>query len=508
MGVNASSAEKSYYHSPPNPADWGTPNHFAQSGGLGYAAVQHPFIINKDPMSSPITTLWGGRFEQAASPLLRQFNDSLPFDQRLWLEDIFGSMAYTDAIAAAGLLTGAERDALLTGLEQVAQEWRSGQFQIAAGDEDIHTAVERRLAELIGPTAGKLHTGRSRNDQVATDLRWWLRSRVDELDAALAGLLQAAVARAETEIDVLMPGYTHVQPAQPIRWSHWLLSHAWAWQRDRQRLTELRARLNHCPLGAGALAGTPFAVDRAALAAELDFAAPIPNSIDAVRDRDYVAEFLSWAALLGAHLSQIAEDLIWWSSKEFGFVRMADAWSTGSSLMPQKRNPDALELLRGKAGRLVGNLVSVLAVLKSLPAAYNKDLQEDKEPLFDSVNTLQTALPVIQQVLATLTINPARMAAALADELLATDLADYLVRRGVPFRQSHELVGLAVKRSEALGLPLRALPPEEYTAISPYFGADVAAVFDFERSVEQRAAIGGTARAAVQAQIAALRSQL
>lgn len=458
------------------------------------------------PVNSP--TLWGGRFEQATSPLLRQFNDSLPFDQRLWLEDIFGSMAYAAALADAGLLTAAERDTLHTGLDQVAEEWRSGQFRIAAGDEDIHTAVERRLGEIVGPVAGKLHTGRSRNDQVATDQRWWLRNRIDELDALLATLLQTALDRAAAEIDVLMPGYTHVQPAQPIRWAHWLLSHAWAWQRDRQRLAELRARLNQCPLGAGALAGTPFAVDRVALAADLGFTAAIPNSIDAVRDRDYVVEFLSWAALLGAHLSQIAEDLIWWSSKEFSFVRVADAWSTGSSLMPQKRNPDSLELLRGKAGRLVGNLTTALVMLKGLPAAYNKDLQEDKEPLFDSVDTLQVALPVMQQVLATLAINPQQMRAALVDEMLATDLADYLVRRGVPFRQSHELAGLAVKRSEALGVPLRSLPLEEYAAISPQFGADVAAVFDFERSVEQRAAIGGTARAAVEAQITALQALL
>ncbi|MFZ2360258.1 MAG: argininosuccinate lyase [Anaerolineae bacterium] len=454
--------------------------------------------------SAKPTTLWGGRFAEAASPLLRQFNDSLPFDQRLWLEDIFGSMAYADAIAAAGLLTAEERDALLAGLEQVAEDWRAGSFQVAPGDEDIHTAVERRLGELIGPLAGKLHTGRSRNDQVATDLRWWLRSRVDEMDGLLVELLRVAMARAEAEIDVLMPGYTHLQPAQPIRWSHWLLSHAWAWQRDRDRLADLRQRLNRSPLGAGALAGNPFAVDRHALAADLGFDTPIPNSIDAVRDRDYVVEFLSWAALLGSHLSQLAEDLILWSSREFGFVQVADQWSTGSSLMPQKRNPDSLELLRGKAGRLVGNLVSLLVTLKGLPAAYNKDLQEDKEPLFDSVDTLLAALPVAAGVLATLAIRPERMRAALGDELLATDLADYLVRRGVPFRHSHELAGLAVKRSEALGVSLRELPLVEYQAISPQFGPDVAAVFDFEQSVEQRAVFGGTAKAAVIAQIAAL----
>ena len=410
---------------------------------------------------------------------MRQFNDSIPFDKRLWLEDIFGSMAYASAIADAGLISAEERDALLAGLEQVAEEWRGGQFQLAPGDEDIHTAVERRLGELVGSVAGKLHTGRSRNDQVATDLRWWLRNRVDELDGLLVELIRTVLARAEAEIDVLMPGYTHLQPAQPIRWSHWLLSHAWAWQRDRERLADLRRRLNRSPLGAGALAGNPFAVDRHALAADLGFDGPIPNSIDAVRDRDYAVEFLSWAALLGAHLSQIAEDLILWSTREFGFVQVADQFSTGSSLMPQKRNPDSLELLRGKAGRLTGNLVSLLTVLKGLPAAYNKDLQEDKEPLFDSVDTLLVALPVATGVLATLSLRPDRMAAALGDELLATDLADYLVRRGVPFRRSHELVGQAVKRSEELGDTLRSLPLAEYQAISTDFGNDVYSVFDF-----------------------------
>ncbi len=458
--------------------------------------------------ATTISTLWGGRFAEAVNPLLRQFNDSLPFDRRLWLEDIFGSMAYANATAAAGLLTADERDALLAGLEQVAEEWRSGQCQVAPGDEDIHTAVERRLGELIGPLAGKLHTGRSRNDQVATDLRWWLRNRVDELDRLLVELLRVAVERAAAEIDVLMPGYTHLQPAQPIRWSHWLLSHAWAWQRDRERLADLRKRLNRCPLGAGALAGNPFAVDRNALAADLGFDAPIPNSIDAVRDRDYVVEFLSWAALLGSHLSQLAEDLILWSSREFGFVQVADQFSTGSSLMPQKRNPDSLELLRGKTGRLTGNLVSLLVTLKGLPAAYNKDLQEDKEPLFDTVDTLLVALPVAAGVLATLAIRAERMAAALNDELLATDLADYLVRRGVPFRRSHELVGQAVKRSETLGLSLRQLPLAEYQSISAQFADDVYAVFDFEQSVEQRAVYGGTARAAVLAQLKELQSLL
>ena len=453
-------------------------------------------------------TLWGGRFDEAANPLLRQFNDSLPFDRRLWLEDIFGSMAYAEGLARAGILTIEESDLLLAGLEQVAQEWRDGIAQIEPGDEDIHTAVERRLGELIGSVAGKLHTGRSRNDQIATDQRWWLRNQIDDLDRLLAELIDAATERAETEIDVLMPGYTHLQPAQPIRWSQWLLSHTWAWQRDRERLADLGRRANRSPLGAGALAGNPFAVDRHALAADLGFDKPIPNSIDAVRDRDYVVEFLSWAALLGVHLSQLAEDLILWSSREFGFVSVAEQFSTGSSIMPQKRNPDSLELLRGKSGRLTGNLVALLTTLKGMPAAYNKDLQEDKEPLFDSVDTLLIALLVATGVVQTLSINPQRMQAALGDELLATDLAEHLVRRGVPFRQSHELVGRAVKRAEALDIPLGKLPLAEFQTISPEFGVDVATVFDFEQSVERRDVYGGTSRRAVQEQISELRASL
>ncbi|MEA3337441.1 MAG: argininosuccinate lyase [Chloroflexota bacterium] len=455
-----------------------------------------------------MTQLWGGRFETEPSPLLREFHDSIGFDQRLWLEDILGSMAYAEGLATAGLITEQERKALIDGLEQVAEEWKTDQFEIQPGDEDIHTAVERRLSELIGPVAGKLHTGRSRNDQVATDLRWWLRHQIDILDSLLVSLIGGAAQQAERHIDVLMPGYTHLQPAQPIRWSHWLLSHAWAWQRDRERLADLRRRVNRCPLGAGALAGNPFPVDRHLLAAELGFDQAIANSLDAVRDRDYVVEFLSWAALLGVHLSQWAEDLILWSSREYRFVAVAEEFSTGSSIMPQKRNPDSLELLRGKSGRFVGNLVGVLTMLKAQPAAYNKDLQEDKQPLFDSVDSLRQALPVAIGVLTTLSIDPRRMQDALSDDLLATDLAEYLVRRGLPFRQAHELVGRAVKRSEELGLGLSQLSRDDYLAISSLFDENLEDVFDFERSVERRDVYGGTARSAVLTQIEELREPL
>ncbi|MFZ2618718.1 MAG: argininosuccinate lyase [Anaerolineae bacterium] len=453
------------------------------------------------PPASSSPKLWGGRFDAAPDALMEQFNASLPFDQALWAADIRGSQAYARALARAGLISLAERDQLLAGLDAVAEEWARGVFASRPGDEDIHTAVERRLGEVIGGVAGKLHTGRSRNDQVATDVRLWLRDQIDQLAAALCDLQAAVIALAEAHLAVLMPGTTHMQPAQPIRFSHWALSFFWMWQRDHERLTEVRRRVNVCPLGSGALAGTPFNVDRAALAAELGFDAISANSLDAVSDRDFVVEFLAWAALLGIHLSRLAEDLILWSNPQFGFVRVADAYSTGSSLMPQKRNPDAMELVRGKSGRLLGNLVSLLTTLKGLPSTYNKDLQEDKEPLFDTVTTLTLALPVTAGVLRTLQVNPTRMQAALSSDMLATDLADYLVRQGTPFRQAHHLVGQAVRRAEALGLTLSTLPLAELQAISPQFGADVAALWDFNHSVEQRATPGGTAAAAVETQL-------
>lgn len=454
--------------------------------------------------------LWGGRFSGQMATTMARFNESLPFDRRLWAVDITGSQAWARAIAAAGLITNEERDTLVSGLEALRAEIAADEEAAfaAASDEDIHSYVERRLTERLGAVAGKLHTGRSRNDQIATDVRLWLLEQVAALDEALGGLIRATLDRAEAEIAVLMPGYTHVQPAQPIRWSQWLLSHAWRWQRDRERLAEIRARIDLSPLGSGALAGCAFPVDRIVLAADLGFADVVANSIDAVANRDFVAEILFWAALLGIHLSRWAETLILWSTHEFGFVTLADGYSTGSSLMPQKKNPDALELLRGKAGRLQGDLVSVLTLLKGLPSAYDKDLQEDKEPLFDAVDTLRLALPVAQGVIATLMIHPERMRAALGDELLATDLADLLVRRGVPFRESHGLVGRAVRRAEELGCALRDLPPAELAQISPQFAPGISEVWDFERSVEQRAVVGGTARTAVAAQAVVLRSLL
>lgn len=455
-----------------------------------------------------MSKLWGGRFQDKIDPTVERFTSSIPFDQRLWRADIQGSIAWAQALKDAGLLSETERDQIIAGLQSVANEWETGAFVLQPGDEDIHTANERRLAEKIGAAAGKLHTGRSRNDQVVTDVRLWLREQITLLRAMLLALQRVATERAVESIDLILPGYTHLQRAQPVRFAHWLMAYFWMWQRDRERLDDLSCRLEVCPLGSSALAGTPFAVDRQALATTLGFRAASENSMDAVSDRDFIVEFLAWAALLGVHLSRLAGDLTLWATAEFGFVELADAHATGSSIMPHKKNPDPLELARGKAGRLIGDLTALLTTLKGLPLTYNSDLQEDKERLFDAVDTLTAALPVMAAVLAGLRLRPERMAAALSDDLLATDLADYLVRRGVPFRQSHHLVGQAVRRAEALQVSLRALPLAEYQAISPAFGPDLYEVFDFERSVEQRATVGGTARAAVLEQIGQARALL
>jgi argininosuccinate lyase len=452
--------------------------------------------------------LWGGRFTEGTDELMRRFNDSIGFDRRMYAADVQGSIAYAQALVQAGLITGDERDHLVAGLEQVRTEFDGGAFQLEAHDEDIHTAVERRLGELVGPVAGKLHTGRSRNDQVATDLRLHLLEEIRALRGALTSLQQAIIETSEAHLDVLMPGYTHMQQAQPLLFSHWLMSFFWKLQRDQERLDGVAQRTRICPLGAGALAGNPFGIDRQALAIDLGFAGVSENSVDAVSDRDYVIEFLAWAALVQVHLSGLAEDLIVWASREFGFVEVADTYSTGSSLMPQKKNPDSLELIRGKSGRVIGHLMGLLATLKGLPSAYDKDLQEDKEALFDTIDTLNMALPIATGVIRTLTVNADRMAGALDDALLATDLADYLVRRGVPFRESHHLVGQVVKRAEKLGVSLRALDLAEYQAIHPVFTEDVYAVFDFRRSVEARDTPGGTAPQAVRAQIEQARKTL
>jgi argininosuccinate lyase len=375
-------------------------------------------------------------------------------------------------------------------------------------DEDVHTAVERRLIELVGPVGGKLHTGRSRNDQVATDLRLWTMRASDVVRAHLRDVQAALLDSAEPRLETLMPGYTHMQHAQPLTWAHWALSHFWPLERDRQRLAQARERASVLPLGSAALAGTAYPVDRAALAAALGFSRVSWNSIDGVADRDFVADFLYAGALVGVHLSRLAEQLILFSSAEFGFVTPDDAYSTGSSLMPQKRNPDTLELTRGKAGRLLGHLTGLLATLKGLPSAYDKDLQEDKEPLLDAFDTLDMLLPVMGGFLRTMRLHPDRMAAQLEPGLLATELADYLVRRAIPFRQAHELVGRAVALAESRGVALNRLSAADLAGISSAFGPDVTAQFDYQSAVNKRSAVGGVAPAAVREQLAAARALL
>ena len=446
-------------------------------------------------------TLWGGRFTEMPNALMRKFSDSITFDQRLAAADIQGSSAYAEALALANVISAKERNQLIAGLEHVRTEFEEGTFQIHPGDEDIHTAIERRLEEVAGPVAGKLHTGRSRNDQVTTDLRLYLLDEIGTLRQALITLQETIVGKAEGHLEIIMPGYTHLQPAQPLLFNHWLMAFFWKFQRDRERLDEVTQHMGICPLGAGALAGNPFNIDRQALASDLGFDAISQNSLDAVEDRDYVVEFLSWAALVQIHLSSLAETLIIWASHEFGFVELAQAYCTGSSLMPQKRNPDSLELIRAKSGRVLGHLVGLLCTLKGLPSGYNKDLQEDKQALFDVIDTLKLELPIAAGVIRTLKVNAARMATARDDMLLATDLADYLVTRGVPFRESHQLVGRLVQRAEKLGVPLRDLRLPDYQSIHPAFAEDVYAVFDFQRSVQARNTVGGTAPDAVCVQV-------
>ncbi len=455
-----------------------------------------------------MTTLWHGRFETDPDAAMFALNASLPFDRRMAEQDVRGSLAWAAALKDAGVLTPTEHSRIAEGLQSILAAFRAGEFSFAAGDEDIHTAVERRLGELIGPLAGKLHTGRSRNDQVATDFRLWLLDALPGLQAAIRDLQSALVEQAERHSSTLVPGYTHLQRAQPVTLAHWFLSHFWPLQRDRDRLADLRPRAAVLPLGCGALSGTPYPIERAGLAAALGFDAPAPNSMDAVADRDFAAEFLFAAALTGVHLSKLAEQVILYSSAEFGFFTLDDAFSTGSSLMPQKKNPDPFELARGKAGRLLGYLTGLLTTLKGLPSTYDKDLQEDKEPVFAAFDTLMALLPVLAGAIRTLTVHPDRMEAALDDFMLATDLADYLVERGIPFREAHALTGQAVRRALETGVPLGKLSLAEYRAIHPVFDDSVYQVFDPRASVARRKAVGGTAPEAVAGQIQAARQML
>ena len=455
-----------------------------------------------------MTRLWGGRYSGDIDERMWRFNASIGIDIRLAAADVRGSQAYARALERAGVLTHREVATLIDGLAQIADDIENGLFVPESGDEDIHTAVERCLGELVGPLAGKLHTGRSRNDQVATDVRLWMLDALPALGQALHETQQAIVEVAAAQIDVLMPGYTHLQPAMPVRFSHWLMSYFWMLERDRERLRDLLPRVAQSPLGAAALAGNAYGVDRAWLAEQLGMDAVLENSMDAVAARDMILETLSWGAILGTHLSRLAEDLIIYSSAEFGFLRLAERYTTGSSIMPQKRNPDSLELVRGKSGRLVGNLTRLLVTVKGTPSTYDKDLQEDKEPLFDTVDTLADLLPIVAGVIESLEVRPERMQAALNDAMLATDLADYLVKRGLPFREAHHVVGQAVLLAEQRATGLRELTLADYQGLWPDFQADLFEVLTYEGSVETHTARGGTARDAVEQQIALAREKL
>ena len=434
------------------------------------------------------------------SPEMIPLNRSLDVDIKLGPQDIRGSLAWSRALVRAGVLSPSEGDLLVDGLGRVAERLR-GSDHSGEADEDIHSLVERLLFEEVGDVAGKLHTGRSRNDQVATDFRLWSMEACDALDRALEGVQNALFEWARDSMDVILPGYTHLQQGQPVRAAHWILSHLWPLDRDRGLIESAKAQAGVLPLGSGAISGCPFAIDREFLRDELGFDRISENSMDAVSDRDWALDLLFASARIGVHLSRLAEDLVLFASREFGFIRLSDGFSTGSSLMPQKRNPDVAELVRGQSGRLVGNLTSLLIVLKGLATGFNRDLQDDKRTLFDSVATLMIILPAVEGAVRGAELQSDRIASVLDPQLLATDLADYLVRAGVPFREAHQVLGTVVRTAEERGLALDDLPLEAFQEAHSAFGPDVLDVFSWEGAVEARQVPGGTARSAVMDQI-------
>ena len=453
---------------------------------------------------------WSQRFEQGLHPAIERFNASIGFDIALLQEDLDGSVAHARMLGSTGVISREEAASLIEGLEQVRSEAAQGRFNPGLEAEDVHFAVERRLIELLGALGKKLHTGRSRNDQVGTDLRLWLRRQIDAIDGDLLRLQRALLDQAERHADTLIPGYTHLQRAQPLCLAHHLLAYIEMAERDRQRLADVRRRVNICPLGAAALAGTPVPIDRRATAAELGFDAIYANSLDAVSDRDFAVEFMAAASLVLAHLSRLSEEVILWASEEFGFVSLTDRCATGSSLMPQKKNPDVPELVRGKSGRVFGHLMGLLTMIKGLPLAYNKDFQEDKEALFDGVRTLRDCLEAMAILFEEgLQFRPERLEAAVASDFAnATDVADYLVARGVPFREAYQLVGGLVKSCLAEGVLLRQLPLERWQQLHPAFEADIFAAIEPRQVVAARRSEGGTGFAGVRAQLQVQRSRL
>ncbi|WP_415392773.1 argininosuccinate lyase [Paracoccus sp. SJTW-4] len=456
------------------------------------------------PENPSANTMWGGRFAAGPDAIMEAINASIGFDRRLYAQDVRGSRAHAAMLAAQGIISPSDADAIGEGLLTVLSEIEGGQFRFQTALEDIHMNVEARLKELIGEPAGRLHTARSRNDQVATDFRLWVRDQCDAAIAACRALIRALVTQAETGADWVMPGFTHLQTAQPVTWGHHMMAYVEMLGRDIGRFADARARMNECPLGSAALAGTGFPIDRDATAAALGFDRPTANSLDAVSDRDFALEFLSAAAICATHLSRLAEELVIWSSAQFRFVAMSDRWSTGSSIMPQKRNPDAAELIRAKIGRILGAAVALFTVMKGLPLAYSKDMQEDKEQVFDAADTLMLALAAMTGMISDLTVNRERLEAAASSGFsTATDLADWLVREaGLPFRDAHHATGALVALAESRGVDLPELTLADMQSVNSAITAQVFDVLGVHNSVASRQSYGGTAPDQVRRQIA------
>ena len=458
---------------------------------------------------------WSALFSEPMSDLVKRYTSSVAFDQRLWQVDIAGSLAHADMLAAQGIISAQDHQDIQKGLEQITQDIAAGRFEWQLDLEDVHLNIEARLTQLVGDSGKRLHTGRSRNDQVATDVRLWLRGEIDVLQGLLTDLQRALLDVAERHIDVILPGFTHLQVAQPVSFGHHLLAYVEMLARDTERLTDVRKRVNRLPLGSAALAGTTYPLDRARVARALNMVDEhgepqiCQNSLDAVSDRDFAIEFTAAASLVMVHISRLSEELILWMSQNFGFINIPDRFTTGSSIMPQKKNPDVPELARGKTGRVVGHLMALITLMKGQPLAYNKDNQEDKEPLFDTVDTLKDTLRIFVDMMGGLTVNAAAMEkAALKGYATATDLADYMVKKGLPFRDAHEVVAHAVKTAQVLGVDLAELPLATLQGFHPQFEADVFEVLSLRGSLNARNTLGGTAPAQVKAQIARHRARI
>lgn len=468
--------------------------------------------MNSDTHSNtptPPQYTWAGRFSEPVSDLVKRYTASVDFDQRMWRQDIRGSLAHARMLARQNIISAQDFADIERGMAQIVEEIESGTFVWSLDLEDVHFNIEKRLTTLIGDAGKRLHTGRSRNDQVATDIRLYLRDAIDDILALIKAFQRALLDLAEREADTAMPGFTHLQVAQPITFGHHILAWYEMTRRDAERLIDVRRRVNWLPLGAAALAGTTYPIDREAVAAELGFDGVCENSLDAVSDRDFAIEFCAAAALVMMHLSRMSEELVLWMNPRFGFIRLADRFCTGSSIMPQKKNPDVPELARGKTGRVYGHLTALLTLMKGQPLAYNKDNQEDKEPLFDTVDTLSDTLRIFADMVSGITTRPDTMRDALRQGFAtATDLADYLVRKGLPFRDAHEAVGLAVRRAEELGVDLPQLSLAELRTFAPQIGDDVFSVLTVDGSLAARDHIGGTAPAQVRAAVARARSRL